>query len=351
MNREVLARDFEGAELPWKTYLVEAHSEGDTPAFIDSLFGSHARETEDASLTQVKLPFDNGWVNFTVDHLFDRFWSIHTSDPVAIVRPSLERLIDGHRTLDWVWLPAGHMSELWPGNQRGSLKVVHNETGLLDPESGENFSISFRSSSKRAEHLRKQLQKDYASVVSPHCIGAEIHDDSYGGTVNEALTRKGQFVATGSSFALHQAVVGRVRKKYADLVGAIEEYRMCWNPLETGSGGTFSGGAIELKFSKKIPDLEKFTDRLFSSKAPFRLWGIPVAAGDDLFEVDAVDLHVGHVLRLDVSSEWLRVVLLQNTCGNTIARLVSNLQRHFDAGLEVTDPFLAAKFIRKSEVR
>ena len=54
-------------------------------------------------------------------------------------------------------------------------------------------------------------------------------------------------------------------------------------------------------------------------------------------EVEAVDLHVGQTLQLDIGSRWMRVYLYEGACGNTVARLISNLQHRFDGALTLKD--------------
>jgi hypothetical protein len=50
---------------------------------------------------------------------------------------------------------------------------------------------------------------------------------------------------------------------------------------------------------------------------------------------------VGHPVRLEITSHWLRVLLGPETCGNTLARLVANLQHRFDARTHLPLPVLA----------
>jgi hypothetical protein len=72
---------------------------------------------------------------------------------------------------------------------------------------------------------------------------------------------------------------------------------------------------------------------------PQRLWGQPaVAEGEAL--VEAVDLHVGQRIGIELGHDWMRVYLHAGSCGNTVARLISNLQTRFDGALALTHPSL-----------
>ena len=95
------------------------------------------------------------------------------------------------------------------------------------------------------------------------------------------------------------------------------------------------GDVALIEFPHHVEDLPALMANLFTCREPFRLWAVPqeVAAGQ--WEANAVDLHVGHTIRLEITSRWLRVLLGPHTCGNTLARLVANLQHRFDARIAV----------------
>jgi hypothetical protein len=109
---------------------------------------------------------------------------------------------------------------------------------------------------------------------------------------------------------------------------------------DTDTGGaSFTGMPIGIRFSRPIPDLPAFCEELFSSRAPFRLWGQPAITEDEAL-VEAVDLHVGQRIGIELGRDWMRVYLHAGSCGNTVARLISNLQTRFDGALTLTHPSL-----------
>ena len=86
-----------------------------------------------------------------------------------------------------------------------------------------------------------------------------------------------------------------------------------------------------MRFSKPMPNLEKFVSSVFSGAEPFRLWGVPVQLADNFYRVNAVDMHVSHLIIFEISPEYMRVYLPDGSCGNTIARLYCNLQHNYDS--------------------
>ena len=85
---------------------------------------------------------------------------------------------------------------------------------------------------------------------------------------------------------------------------------------DTDAGGaSFAGMPIGIRFSRPIPDLPAFCEELFSSRAPYRLWGQPAVAEDEAL-VEAVDLHVGQRIGIELGRDWIRVNLHAGSCGN-----------------------------------
>ncbi len=171
-------------------------------------------------------------------------------------------------------------------------------------------------------------------------ITIPIADDDFG-FVNHAVNRRAHFVARGDSFALHQQVIADVIARYRAFVEAVEARTTRFVALADDGGGTLQGTPIEISFSRPLPSIETLFEELFSSREPFRLWGL-YQADERYGECDAVDLHVGASLRIEAQSEFLRVQVYDGACGNTVARLVSNLQHRVDGALSLVDPELDA---------
>jgi hypothetical protein len=183
------------------------------------------------------------------------------------------------------------------------------------------------------------------SAVAFDSVETHFSDPDFG-SLREAVNRKGKFAASGDSLELHLQFVGAVVERYSRFVTMCESKSIAWTSLASGDeddgGGSFTGGPIVVLFSRSIPNQQLFLEELFSSRAPFRLWGVPEISSDGVAEVEAVDLHVGQRLRVDVGDRWLRIYLEAGGCGNTVARLVSNLQHRFDGALSLLDPELSS---------
>ena len=338
MNRRTLRVQFSTpGDTTWKTLVLEAHPGSLAPSeFLAEVFGAErVHATEDVHLHSLVLGDD---VAFTVDDLDGRFWSFHSTSPTQPAVRAVQAKVSLRRDLDFVWLPTEHLRQVRPGSQPSFVKADFKGAATRPADDIQDLSISVRG--RHADRLLDTVSRNngHGHAFSIDRITFPIEDGDFG-YVEQALNRRAHFVARGDSFALHQQVVADVIARYRAFVEAVEARTMRFRSLGEPGGGTLSGSPIEICFSRPLPSLPALFDELFSSREPFRLWGM-YDVDDRYGECDAVDLHVGACLRLEAQPEFLRVQAYDGACGNTVARLVSNLQHHVDGALGIADPEL-----------
>ena len=293
--------------------------------------------TDDTFLFRVESDGLELWVD-TLDH---RFWSVHSWSAAADVRRYLKDRVERRRDVDVVWLPSDHLGQIWPGADLRSLRSDFRGERLLPATEGARdvrVQVRGHDSQELLDFLATSQQ--YRAALAFDHVGFVAADADFG-VISEAVNRLGQFAAVGDSFELHQEVVRGVVDRYARLVRLVEARALTFEPLPAG-GLRPAGGPILVRFGRTIPDMDVFLDGLFSAREPFRLWGVPEETHDGVWSVDAVDLHMGQRLAVDVSHDWLRLFLPSEGCGNTVVRLVANLQHRFDANVRFEDVHLQA---------
>lgn len=339
MNRATLAELYAASpqRTPWKTFVVEAHAEKGAEHLLKNGFGQACvQPTEDIYLHHLV-----GDVDFIVDHLDNRFWSFHTSMPSTDAEAYLRRVVGARNDLDWMWLPSGHLSNVWHETSLQWLAVDYHASRLSPSKDPfDDLQVQLRVRGNQADEVLRVIEKRYRTVVPQGEVGISARDPEFG-WVNERINHQGRFMANGDDFNFHQSIVRHMVGKYRRFVEAVEQRSLCWRTLP-GGGARLSGVPVTIKFSKQISDIGLFVESLFSSREPFRLWGLYELVGDHGAEVEAVDLHIGQQLRFDVMSDCLRVYVFEGGCGNTVARLASNLQRHYDGALSIVDDELQA---------
>ena len=314
------------AVSPTKTYVVEAHT-SDPAAYLSDLPG-RVEPTEDAFLFRVATDKGVYWV----DQLDDRFWRFHTDMSNADAYPALREWVGARRDLDWMWLPSEHLRHLWPQAVSRRVRTDFRGGGFLGSAAPAR-DMRVQLQGDNAEHLLDLISEipQYSSAVSFDGVEADVADPSFG-TVREGVNRMGRFAVSGDSLELHLQFVNTVVDRYKRLVQMCEAKAIRWRGTSDDGGGTLTGGPIVIEFSRVIEDVGAFADELTASREPFRLWGL-ASVRRGVAEVEAVDLHVGQTMQLDIGSRWMRVYLYEGACGNSIARLISNLQHRFDGAL------------------
>lgn len=341
MNRRQLAEQFAtptGAS-PWKTFVVEAHPDGESSGdYLAAVFGdAEVIATDDVHLHVVDV---DGDTRFTVDDLDGRFWSFHSTAQTGPATREIKRRITARRDLDFVWLPSSHLRQVRPGVHPSYLKTDFRGWDVLPKDEVRDLAITVRG--KDADRLLEVIrgEQGHEHAVSIDRLTVPVEDPDIG-AVNEAVNRHAHFIASGNSFALHQQVVAGVVSRYRALVEAAERRAISFTPLSEEGGGTMKGSPIEVEFSRPIPDVPTFLAELFSSREPFRLWGLH-SATESYGSCNGVDLHVGECVRVEAQPDFLRIHLHEGGCGNTVARLITNLQHHVDGALRLVDPELQA---------
>lgn len=272
--------------------------------------------------------------------LIKKLGSFHSTSPTQLALRAVRAKVSERRDLDFVWLPTQHLRQIRSGCRPSFVKADFKGAATRSAEDIQDLSISVRG--RDADRLLDTVSRNngHGHAFSIDRITIPIEDDDFG-FVEQAVNRRAHFIARGDSFALHQQVVADVIERYRAFVEALEDRTTRFCSLGEDGGGTLSGTPIEIGFSRPLPSIASLFDELFSSREPFRLWGL-FSADERYGECDAVDLHVGASLRIEAQPEFLRVQVYDGACGNTIARLVSNLQHRVDGALRIVDPELDA---------
>jgi hypothetical protein len=142
------------------------------------------------------------------------------------------------------------------------------------------------------------------------------------------------------SFRDHRAHVLFVLKIYENLLRSTEE--QSWYAIEESVGvpGGFSkivGAPVVVCFRDSLNEntFNRWISATFERKNnKFRLWGNPIRLGPTKVHVYGVDRHLWQPLFLEMTSKGIIAIVPNGTCGNTVHRLVTNIQRYVDPGAE-----------------
>jgi hypothetical protein len=314
-----------------KSRLLEAHPPEPSPDGCGALLGDFAERTG----LELRSLDDDLWALVAQEDVFFfdtaniRFWQLHSTARAGELESLVKtKLIPDHR-VDSAWMPA-HLLHEFEGSRtwlRSSFASDHLVPAAGDPARRWRMQLEGDDPEELLEIVRSNPR--YAANASLTAVGSTVVDG--GRRAQLATDFQGRVSSQGTSFELIAGVLWRTARRYEQYVRALEgQYRLTAHPLDS-AGLQIGGDVATLALERHIPDIELFLDGLFSCREPFRLWAVPREVSSEQWEANAVDLHVGQPLRLEITPRWIRVMLDEHTCGNTLARLVANLQQHFDA--------------------
>ncbi len=98
------------------------------------------------------------------------------------------------------------------------------------------------------------------------------------------------------------------------------------------------GALVTYAFHRPLaPEVfSRFIDSTFErGQGPFRLWGSPIRLSGPRVHVYALDLHLWQQLYLDLTPHKFVLILPKGTCGNTVHRLLANIQRYLTPAVDL----------------
>jgi len=191
------------------------------------------------------------------------------------------------------------------------------------------------------EKLRK-LQEIYSPLYAisqlrfPSPVGRGGHD----------FYDNGRVTNRSESFRDHRSHLLFVVRIYEQLLKSTEE--QVWYSIQGSVGvpGQFRkivGAPVIIRFREPLNAdvFEYWIKATFERKRNrFRLWGHPIRLGPTKVHVYGVDRHLWQPLFLELTAKGCTAIIPNGTCGNTVHRLVTNIQRYLDPG---ADAFIGNK--------
>lgn len=336
-----------------KSYLIEAHLPESAPlesarkALIE-LFGTSAkddssvRNTDDNDFFVVTHSGKSATVDFAFDIKNPRYWVAHTTGKSDVANKFIDRVIAKTTKLDHAWIPTILLDKARLFGTFRGFKFAYERHAKFNTARQSRSSDPLRMSLHDSPHaewilttLRGEERLNNQTALAK--VKIKFGTSKADSTVVD-ISHDGKLAARGASA---EKYIETVNRAYFDLyipqIRTLEDkYAMS---IESDSQDTIrvTGEPIYFRFDKPIDDIQSFCKFVFSATEPFRLWGLPQATGSKSFYVEAIDLHVGSMLRFELYSEYIRVFLPKHSCGNSILRLYTNLQHHFDAMVRVED--------------
>ncbi len=304
-----------------------------------------------------------------LEKLIPRHPVFYTTEDVKDSDPWVRRLVNLTHELDRLWISGWTFEKLWqrvldinPGRRYGRLAFEYQSIFEVDSEEVEEDEDIEELEKEEEPEEKIELYKErrasrFTMVDRLEIIQnrlprlQEIYYPLYSisqlrfpaaGRGGHDFYHNGKVTNRSDSFADHRAHLLYVLKIYK---GATEDTEQkAWYSIEKttlqvkGEFTTLHGAPVVMKFREplSIETFGKWITSTFQRKRnTFRLWGNPIYIGSKKVHIYGADRHLWQPIFLEITDKHLIAILPKGTCGNTIHRLVTNIQRYVDAGVDV----------------
>lgn len=299
-----------------------------------------------------------------------RFIALHSYGQTEPMDREMRRVVMQLPELDFLWLSGEVFMLLWrhyilprSPSRFVSLKCEQmnsfeshrtqdiwydDERERLDPEpDGDDEEVSgvdrgaissaFTERAQRLEQILSKFQAIYPAFRAIKML--RVPSEERGGY---DLWSWGKMTYRAPNFREGRSQLLEITRLYERVTAAIEE--AVWLNLEPVSipdstSLQISGAPVLFEFSEPLPDrtFQNLVSTTFEQgRGPLRLWGNPIRLGERKVHVYGLDLHLWQRLYMELTPKRFLFVLPRGTCGNTVHRLMTNIQRFVDPTVKMT---------------
>lgn len=376
-----------------KSYILETSPDENAQPDLSAIFsGRHATLTKiDETLYRIDSPKMEDSLGFL--ETFQRHPVIYTPHETKDMDPWVKKLILETKELDSLWLSGKAFQSFQntifatsPGHRYGRLVFEHRSifeqemTTLsaspeADPDEPEEFESADEAEDElndndeddafqetrstkfsvmdRLSHLATKLSS-LQQLYSPFYSISQLRFPAAGRGGHD-FYHWGKATNRSDSFLDHRQHVQHVLDVYRASTTRAE--RSLWgfeekNIVRTqGETHVVIGAPVFFRFSEPLSQttFDSFITHVFKRRAnKFRLWGNPINLGPRKVHVYGLDRHLWQPIHLDITHEGIVALVPRGTCGNSIHRLVTNIQQFLDPKVVVSigdvsyDSFLTA---------
>jgi len=350
-----------------KSYVLEtAPPNGSAPADIAAILrsaGWQITPIDAGTLYQV----DNveGKPLGYLEPLSQRYLILHSIEEARWIDKTVKGDVKETASLDSMWLAGGFFSNLWQililpqlperyvklkfehlARFEGSAEEVEEEMdedeeleeGWMGQEVEERRASSLMIA-ERVDRIARFLPQ-FQDLHPPFKAIKMLRIPSTTGRGGYEFWTWGKITYRAHDFRDGRSQVISITRLYERVTQAIE--RTIWlqveeTKLEESTDTTLRGAPVTLEFDSPLdlPTFKKFVTTTFErGQGPLRLWGNPIYLSDKKVHVYGVDLHLWQRIYLDLTPKRFVMILPRGTCGNTVHRLVTNIQRYLDPGVK-----------------
>lgn len=299
-----------------------------------------------------------------LEQLRPRILALYSNMKTEDLNRWVRRIIMGSPELDYVWLSGMTFSELWKvvvqlsrSNRFTRLVFTHESIFDIDSAARETEEELEEPADSTGDELEEVVERratsfrlvDRVGVIqqkleelqqlySPLYAISQLRFPSPVGRGGHDFYDTGRVTNRSESFRDHRAHLLFVVRIYEKLLRATEE--RVWSDAKDsvsmpGHFRKIVGAPVVVRFLEPLPPAvfnQWITGTFERKRNRFRLWGHPIRLGPTKVHVYGVDRHLWQPIFLELTARGCTAIVPNGTCGNTVHRLVTNIQKYLDPG-------------------
>ncbi|MGH3442327.1 MAG: hypothetical protein ACRDUY_09865 [Nitriliruptorales bacterium] len=342
-----------------KTYMLETVGSTTAMPDLEAIVPDRIRLARvDDSLYRVHDAEHAGGIVGLIETIDDRHPVFYTTLGSTDSEKWVHQVLDRSPWLDRLWLSSPILFELWQYVQRTTPSHRYVRLGFEheawyeaadEGEEGSETDSDDDAASVRVEHRRSRVHlterlavleeklPELTALYDPLHSLVQVQVPS-GGRGGHLLYYDGKATNRSESFAEHRGTVELVLKLYRAVTERAEERLWIHTDTAEDEGFTVEGAPILIEFGTPLSQatFDRFVELgLQRRTSKFRLGGFVKRRGPTKVHLTGIDRHLLQPFLMEATSRHLLAVLPRGTCGNSIHRLVTNVQRLLDPDVRV----------------
>ncbi|PGT84626.1 hypothetical protein COD11_10405 [Bacillus sp. AFS040349] len=317
---------------------------------IQNLFGDQKHFLKQIDEELYTLNENNKLVGF-IEQINPRFCTLYTTESSKYSDQLAQSYVKKSTTLDSLWI-SGKMYDNFlreitlyhPPERFTKMKFEFNSMFEIDHLNKEKIIEHKASSVSLVEELGgivHKLNGVRQYISSFHSVGS-LRFPSHVGKGGHDVYQNGKFTNRSDSFSDHRMQLKQIVSVYQDMTERLE--KKTWIEVEEIKSknnlidNSFKASPVTIRFSKPLNNyvFNNFVEYTFpKGREPFKIYGEIKRVSEERVHIYGVDLHLWQNVVLDLSKEEFILFLPKGTCGNTIHRLVTNIQKFLDPQIDV----------------
>lgn len=341
-----------------KTYMLETARDGRTIRSLPEAFpeGVFLEEVDDSLFRVRDAKEHQGEIVGLLEKLDDRHPVFYTTMQARYSDRWIRNNVDKTPWLDRIWLSSPILSEIWD-----QVKTTHHPSryvrlgfeyeakfetpnGFFSSDNDEDEDeITIEERRKFKANFTEKIQdfdktlSDLIEIYDPFNSLVQLQMPAQG-KGGHLLNYDGKVTNRSDSFVEHRGVVRAVMKLYNRVTVKAEE-KLWFKTSPVGGGGfRLDGELVYIKFSDQLSQetFDRFVKYgLQHRNSMLRIGGYIHRRGPTKIHMSAIDHHLWQPFSMDVTSSNIIMLLPEGTCGNTIHRFVTNIQRYITPKIQV----------------